>query len=185
VKPNGRARPKFLLAGLYTRRFPSVARHILELMGSLMSAVHKANFSVMRRSRNRDHFSGDGVWLNAHTLDSATVVAAAGELDASNIHRLTDYARSCLTDGHALVLDFSRLDFFGAQGIWSLLEIADDCGRSGIDWALVPGHAVHRLLRIFENDAQLPLASSITEALERFSAPGCARSLLQLVPKSG
>lgn len=139
----------------------------------------------MRRSPNRDQFSDDGVWLNAQTLDGATVVTAEGELDASNIHRLTDYARSCLTEGHALVLDFSQLDFLGAQGIWSLLEIADDCVRSGIDWALVPGHAVDRLLRIFDNDAQLPTVSSIAEALERFSAPGCAQGLLQLVTKSG
>ena len=150
-----------------------------------MSAVHNANFTVLRRARNRDHFSGDRVWLNAQTLDGATVVAAAGELDASNIHRLTDYARSFLTDSHALVLDLSQLDFLGAQGIRSLIEIADDCARSGIDWALVPGHAVDRLLRIFDNDAQLPTVCSITEALERFSAPGCAHSLLQLVTKSG
>jgi anti-anti-sigma factor len=150
-----------------------------------MSAVHSANFSVRRRSRDRDHFSGDGVWLNAQTLDGTTVVAAAGELDASNIHHLTDYARSCLTDGHALVLDFTQLDFLGAEGIRSLREIADDCDRSGIDWTLVPGHAVNRLLRIFDKEAQLPTASSITEALEHFSAPGCAHSLLQLVTKSG
>jgi anti-anti-sigma factor len=153
-----------------------------------MSAVRKfsvAQSSVVQRSRNRDHVSGDGVWLNAQTHDGATVVVAAGELDASNLHHLTDYARSCLSAGHALVLDLSRLDFLGAQGIRSLLQIADDCGRSGIDWALVPGHAVNRLLRIFDNEAELPTAPSITEALERISAPGCARSLLQLVTKSG
>lgn len=150
-----------------------------------MSAVYNANFSVMRRSPKRDHFRGDGVSLNARTLDGATVIAAAGELDASNIHHLTDYARSCLTQAHAFVLDFSQLDFIGAQSIRSLRQIADDCGKTGIDWALVPGHAVNRLLRIFDREAQLPTASSITEALERFSAPGHGRTLLQVLTQSG
>jgi anti-anti-sigma factor len=150
-----------------------------------MSAVYNANFSVMRRSPKRDHFRGDGVTLNAQTLDGATVVAAAGELDASNIHHLTDHARSCLTDCHAFVLDLSQLDFLAAQGIRTILEIADECGRSGIDWALVPGHAVNRLLRIFDKESQLPIASSITEALERFSAPVRGQRLFQLVTKSG
>lgn len=149
-----------------------------------MSAVY-ANFSVLRRSPKRDHFRGDGVTLNTQTLDGATVVAAAGELDASNIHHLTDYTRSCLTDCHALVLDFSQLDFIAAQGIRTLLEIARDCGQSGIDWTLVPGHAVDRLLRIFDKELQLPTAPSITEALERLSAPARGHRLFQLVTKSG
>src|ERR1700730_15394538 len=99
-------------------------------MRSSMSAVHNANFSVRRRSRDRDHFSGDGVWLNAQTLDGTTVVAAAGELDASSIGPLAHDARSALTDGHALVQEFSQLDFLEGKGIRNLHEIADDCDRS-------------------------------------------------------
>jgi anti-anti-sigma factor len=149
-----------------------------------MSAVHNAKYSEMRRSGNVDTFSSDGVCLSSQTLYGATVVAATGELDASNIHHLTDYTRSCLTGGLSLVLDLSRLNFLGAQGIRNLFEIADQCERRGIAWALVPSHPVSRLLRICDKRARLPSVSSIDQALEHFSAPASIRGLLQLVPKS-
>ena len=155
-----------------------------ELMGSSMSAVHNAKSFEPRRSRSIDQFSADGVCFAAQTLDGATVVSATGELDASNIHHLRDFARSCLTRGPTLVLDLSHLDFLGAQGIRSLLEIADECERSGIEWALVPSHPVSRLLRICDKHARLPAVSSIDEAVERFSAPARMHGLLQLVTKS-
>lgn len=149
-----------------------------------MSGVHNARLSAMTRASTLGQFSGDGVCLSAQTLDGATVIAATGELDASNIHNLTDYTRSWLGGGRWLILDLSRLDFLGAQGIRSLFEIADECQRSGIEWALVPSHPVSRLLRICDKHARLPAASSIDQALERFSAPARARGLLQLVTKS-
>jgi anti-anti-sigma regulatory factor len=100
------------------------------------------------------------------------------------MHRLTDYARSCLTRGGSLVLDLSQLDFLGAQGIQSLFAIADECERSGIGWALVPSHPVSRLLRICDKQARLPSVKSIDQALELVSASARMRGLLQLVTKS-
>lgn len=150
-----------------------------------MTAVHIEKSSDMRRSGHLDQLSGEGVCLNAQSLGDATVVAATGELDASNIDRLTDYVRSCLAGGRALILDLRQLGFLGAQGIRALFEISDECGVSGTDWALVPGHPVTRLLRICDTEARLPTVASIDEALERFSAPSRALRLLQLVTKSG
>ena len=143
-----------------------------------MTAVHNAKCFEMRRS-------AQGVCLTGHTHAGATIVGATGELDASNIHHLTDFARSCRIGGRALILDFSQLDFLGAQGIRSLFEIADECDQSGTEWAMVPGHAVSRLLRICDTEARVPTVSSIDDALERFSASSRARRLLQLVTKSG
>jgi anti-anti-sigma factor len=148
-----------------------------------MIAVHNARFSGISRPGTLGQFSSDGVCLSAQTLDGATVIVATGELDASNIHHLTDYVRSCLTSGRSLILDLSRLDFLGAQGIRTLLKISDECRRSGIEWVLVPSHPVSRLLRICDKQARLPAVSSIDQALERVSAPVGAR-LLQLVTKS-
>lgn len=164
---------------------PGAFRHdTFESMGSSMTAVHNTKSSVMRGSGNLDQSWGDGVCLSARMLDGATVVAATGELDASNVHHLTDFVRSCLTGGHSLVLDLSELDFLGAQGIRDLFEIADECARSGIEWVLVPSHPVSRLLRICDRQWQLPVVTSIDQALERFSAPARARGLLQLVTES-
>ncbi len=150
-----------------------------------MTAVHNEKTSDMRRSGHLDQVSGDGVCLNAGSLGDATVITATGELDASNIDRLTDYVRACLAGGRALILDLSQLGFLGAQGIRALFEISEECEASGTDWALVPGHPVTRLLRICDTGARLPAVASIAEALERFSTASSAHRLLQLVTKSG
>jgi anti-anti-sigma factor len=145
-----------------------------------MSAVHNVkSFEFRKPSQSW----GDGVCLRSHTVKGATVVSVTGELDASNIDRLTDYARLCLTRGNSLVLDLSQLDFLGAQGIQSLFAIADECARSGTEWALVPSHPVSRLLRICDKQARLPSVGSIDKALERVSALARMRGLLQLVTK--
>jgi anti-anti-sigma factor len=146
-----------------------------------MGAVHNAKSSELRRPSQS---WGDGVCLRSHTLNGTTVVSVTGELDASNIHHLTGFARQCLTRGSSLILDLSQLDFLGAQGIQSLFAIADECEQSGIGWALVPSHPVSRLLRICDEQARLPSVLSIDEALERVSAMARMRGLLQLVTKS-
>jgi anti-anti-sigma factor len=138
----------------------------------------------MLRSGNRDQDEGAGVRFSAQTLNGTTVVVASGELDASNIHYLTDYMRSRLKAARSLVLDLSQLTFLGAQGIRNLFELEDLCQRRGIEWALVPSRPVSRLLRICDEHARLPSASSIDQALERFSTPPIKRALLQLVTKS-
>ena len=155
------------------------------MMGSSMIAVHKAAPSAKRRSGKLDHFSGDGFTLHAQTYGDVTIIGAIGELDASNIHHLTNYAPHVLGVQRALVLDLSELDFLAAQGIMCLFDIADECARVGVEWALVPGHAVLRLLRICDQDARLPVVSSIDEAMQRFSAARRPQALLQLVTKSG
>ncbi len=149
-----------------------------------MTVVHNLKPSALRAAGKPDHFSGDGVCLHARSHSGAIVMAATGELDASNFHHLTDYAHSWLSAGRPLVVDLSKLDFLGAQGIRCLFEIAEECERNGIDWALVPGQAVTRLLRICDKEERLPAVSSVGEAVQGFSAPPTVRGLLQLVPKS-
>jgi anti-anti-sigma factor len=149
-----------------------------------MSAVDNADLSAMRSSGRLDRFTADGVTLTANQFAGAIVVAATGELDASNIHHLTDYVSRFITRGRALVLDLSQLDFLAAHGIRVLFELDGECGRTGTEWAVLTGRPVTRLLRICDQDARLPAVTSIDEALERFSRPTRARQLLQLVPKS-
>ena len=169
----------------------SVARAVrhkndtFELMGSSMIAVHKAARSATRSSGKLDHISCDGVGLHTQKYGDATIIGAIGELDASNIHHLTNHAHRSLSTRRAVVLDLSQLDFLAAQGIMCLFDIADECARVGVEWALVPGHAVLRLLRICDQDARLPVVSSVDEAAQRFSARRRPRGLLQLVTKSG
>ncbi|MBV8929800.1 MAG: STAS domain-containing protein [Mycobacteriaceae bacterium] len=126
-----------------------------------------------------------GVRLSTYIENATTFVAAAGEIDASNIDRLTDHICAAITDGRALILDLSELTFFGAQGIPALFSVSEQCSRVGVDWAVVASHSVRRLLRIGDRDNRLPMVASIPEALAELSSPAPARRLLQLVTKSG
>jgi anti-anti-sigma factor len=167
---------------------PEVIRHkcdTFEQMESSMTAVDNAAPSATRGSGKLDHFSAHGVHLHAQTYGGTTIIGATGELDAFNIHHLSGFARRCAGARRPLVLDLSRLDFLAAQGIDCLRGVADECERNSIEWALVPGHAVLRLLRICEQDTRLPVMSSIDEALQRFSDSVRPQALLQLVTKSG
>jgi len=150
-----------------------------------MNVVHNAAPSAKRSPGKLDHFFGRGVHLHTQIHSGAAVIGATGELDAANIEHLTNYARRCLGARRALVLDLSQLDFLAAQGIICLFDIGDEFERNGIEWALVPGRAVLRLLRICDRDARLPAVSSVDEAVQRFSAANQSGRLLQLVAKSG
>ena len=46
----------------------------------------------------------------------------------------SEYLRSCVCGGRALVVDMTAVEFFGVQGILKLFEIDDECGRAGVDW---------------------------------------------------
>lgn len=146
--------------------------------------VNNAALSAKRSSGRLDHFCGERVALFAHTFSDATVVGVTGELDACNMHHLTDCAHAYVATGRALVLDLSQLDFLAAQGITTLFDISDECAQAGVKWVLVTGHAASRLLRICDPDQRLPVVSSIDEALQRFSAETQPQALLQLVAKA-
>jgi anti-anti-sigma factor len=128
------------------------------------------------------------VRLSTHDENAATVVAASGEIDASNIDRLTEYTRRILSEDvedRPLVLDLSELRFIGAQGIPALFTLGEECGRAGVGWAIVASHPVERLLRVGDSDHRLPTARSLSQALRRLTTPTPARRLLQLVTKPG
>lgn len=150
-----------------------------------MTAVHNTNPSAASGQAGTNVLAADGVCLSTLRRQDVTVVVAIGELDAGNLHHLTTYVGHCLTAERPLVVDLSQLTFLAAQGIRTLFELDDACTEKRTDWALLPGRAVNRLLRICDTGSRLPTASSIEEALQRFSAPAEARKLLQLVTKSG
>lgn len=89
-----------------------------------------------------------------------------GEVDAANADRLTDQVRRCAARGEWLVLDFSAVTFMGTAGFAALQKI-QACAGNRVQWALVPGAAVSRLLRICDPESALPTTESITDALTR------------------
>lgn len=109
---------------------------------------------------------------------SGGVIAVHGEIDAANADEFAEQLRQCATGGEWLVVDFSDLAFIGTAGFSALQRINTRCAEADVCWALVPGTAAARLLRVCDPDATLPIAGSITEALASVQDP---RRLLHLI----
>jgi anti-anti-sigma factor len=110
---------------------------------------------------------------------SFVVITAHGELDASNANHLADYVQRCAAHSKSIILNLSGLEFFGTAGFSALHTINVRCAGADVRWAVVPGKAVSRLLRICDPDNTLPLAESTSDSLD----DGEPRRLFQLVPQ--
>ena len=104
--------------------------------------------------------------VRARELTATTVlVAASGQIDAATGPDLFDRIEVRLRGYRQLVLDLSQVDFFGTAG-YSLLHRVDSlCSRSAVDWVLVDGAEVHRLLRVCDPDGIFPTAGNIVSAV--------------------
>jgi anti-anti-sigma factor len=96
---------------------------------------------------------------------SVAVISADGDIDASNADALTEYTQGHTTGYGGLVLDLRGLGFFGAEGFSALHRISVNCARVGTGWAIVPGAAASRVLRICDPQGSLPLADTVESAL--------------------
>ncbi len=104
--------------------------------------------------------------LDAHWLKSSVaIVSADGDIDQTNVRTFTEYALAQLARCRGLILDLTRLEFFGAAGFSALHRISVSCACAGLDWALVPGAAVSLLLRICDPDGWLPAVNTVSAAL--------------------
>jgi anti-anti-sigma factor len=99
------------------------------------------------------------------TTSSVAIVSAHGDIDITNARTLTEYSLADLVHCRGLILDLTRLAFFGAAGFSALHRISVSCARAGTDWALVPGAAVSRMLRIRDPDGLLSAAGTVSAAL--------------------
>ena len=104
--------------------------------------------------------------VRARELSASTIlVAAVGEVDAASAANLSADIVRHLNGYRQLVLDLSRLVFFAAAGYSVLLGVHSRCARLGVEWVLVPGPEVERLLRICDPDGILPTAPNIVSAV--------------------
>jgi anti-anti-sigma factor len=105
-------------------------------------------------------------------IGSAMVlVTADGELDACNARDLAEYVEGVLLSKRGLIVDLRALDFFGTQGFSSLHYINATCSRRDVNWVVVPGTEVCRLLRICDPDHGLPVAATLESAIGAVSRP--------------
>lgn len=99
------------------------------------------------------------------TMSSVAIVSAHGEIDGTNASAFTDYAIVTAVRCRALILDLSGLEFFGTEGFSALHRVSVRCARAEIEWMVVPGAAVSRLLRICDPHGSLPTVDSVGVAL--------------------
>ena len=112
----------------------------------------------------------DHGFLRARALSqSAVLITASGDVDAASAGALHDGIERHLSGRCQMVLDFSRLDFFGTAGFSVLKSVGERCRHTGIDWVLVPGPEVQRLLRICDPDGTLMTAPNIVSAVAALS----------------
>ena len=139
---------------------PNKSLHSCALPGDV---IFSTPFS---KPRNGQLLHWDTHWMTS----SVVVVSAHGDIDTTNAHTLTEYPLAYLMRCRGLILDLTRLEFFGAEGFSALHRISVSCAGAGIDWALVPGAAVSRVLRICDPDRLLPAADTVTAVLASLKA---------------
>ena len=106
-------------------------------------------------------------WETHWTKSSVAVVSAHGDIDQTNARALTEYSLAHLAHCRALLLDLTKLEFFGVAGFSALHRISVSCAPAGIGWAFIPGPAVSLLLRICDPDGLLPAVDTVSTALAR------------------
>ncbi len=106
-----------------------------------------------------------GVFRSRELSATTLLIAAAGEVDASNAGDMLGYVEDNVSGYQQLVIDLSKLDFFATDGFSALHTLTVRCSRRGIDWVLVPGPAVARVLRVCDPEGLVTTAGNIVSAV--------------------
>ncbi len=104
--------------------------------------------------------------VRAQELSDRTVlITVTGGIDASSAPDLCERIQRQATGYRQVVLDLSEVDFFGTAGYSLLHRMHVRCAGAAIDWVLVTGREVQRLLRVCDPDGILPTAANIVSAV--------------------
>jgi anti-anti-sigma regulatory factor len=92
------------------------------------------------------------------------VVSADGDIDASNVGDLLTLVRDSVGSCDGLIVDLSRVGFFGTEGLSALIAFGRG-DTTSCRTAVVPSPAVTRLLRLCTPAPPLLLAPNLNAAL--------------------
>lgn len=130
----------------------------------------------------------DKIGLQVRELSPTMVlIIVSGEIDASIETSLLDGIVTNLRRHRQLVLDLSRVRFFGTAGYSTLHRLHSHCARTAVDWVLIGGSEVHRLMRLCDPDGIFPTADNIVSAVAALArgphrTPLLKTQLLRSVP---
>ena len=105
-------------------------------------------------------------------------IAAIGDIDAVNGRTLGRYVERHTGISKQLDDDLRAVDFVGTQAFTALYYISVHCARSDVDWIIVGGPLLQRLLTICDPEGELPLADDLPSGLTRLNRLAqCRRSI--------
>ncbi|MEZ0356245.1 anti-anti-sigma factor [Mycobacterium sp. ENV421] len=128
----------------------------------MTSATAAGPLAVTRLGRDR---TDRGAFRSRELSATTLLIAAVGEVDASNAGDMLGYVEDHISGYQQLVIDLSKLDFFAMDGFSALHTLTVRCSRRGIDWVLVPGPAVARVLRVCDPEGLVTTAGNIVSAV--------------------
>ena len=95
----------------------------------------------------------------------ATVVTVQGEVDDTNVERVTAFALRSIIAEKPFVLDLSGVTSFTAQALPLLSAVDERCFCSDVEWSLIPSEPVlHEISAL-----NFPVADSVADALHHFA----------------
>ena len=105
----------------------------------------------LREQHHRATFSA------CHLPPPKVLVTIHGEIDATNSPALADYIERRIAGSRQLILDLQPVEFFAASGFAALSHINVMCDLTGVQWSLLAGSHIWRLLGICDPERELPI----------------------------
>jgi anti-anti-sigma factor len=130
-----------------------------------------------------DESSCHTVNMETFPLADAVVIVADGAIDAVSAASFAAYTVRESVNAASLVLDLTRLEFFGIEGFSALNTVSAHCASEDIRWAVATSPAVARVLRICDPAHVMPTAETLAGA-QSMVLPEQEGRLLQLIPKT-
>ncbi|WIX98703.1 STAS domain-containing protein [Amycolatopsis mongoliensis] len=88
-------------------------------------------------------------YRTAHPEPGVAVVGIRGEMDLATAPLMADELAAVRRTGpERLVVDLGGVAFLSSAGIGALLKLDVECGRDGVDLALIPSEPVRRVLTL-------------------------------------
>jgi anti-anti-sigma factor len=112
--------------------------------------------------------------FKVHHLTAERVrIVVTGDIDATNRQALGRFVERHIRVSQQLVLDLSKIDFFGSRGFTALHYVSVHCARRDADWMIVGNRAVRRILRVCDSEGELPVVDDLSAAVDRLDR--CAK----------
>ncbi|MCW2557293.1 MAG: anti-sigma-factor antagonist [Mycobacterium sp.] len=140
-----------------------------------MTTLEIQTRTTLRNEDDGPESSGRARYWSHLYFPALQIVTVDGDVDATNHRDLGRYVVRHLQPTTQLLLDLRAVNFFGAQGFSALYYISVRCARLDVDWAVVGGYDVARLLRILDPRNVLPLADDFDSACAHLERLVCRR----------